>query len=156
MIWPFGSRTGSFRSLAAGDGAACAKLHQTGFAHSWSAAEFENLLGSSSVQGEAAFSNRSMSGFVLSRRAGDEAEILTLVVHPSLRRRGIGLELMKSHLGRLGALGARAVLLEVDHANGAACALYASLGFEQVGVRPAYYRLGQGERSSALVMRCAL
>jgi len=157
VIWPFGRAPFFTRALQRQDGKACARLHKNGFAHPWSAAEFEALFDPASVAGEAAIvTGGGMIGFVLSRRAAGEAEILTVVVQPNRRRDGVGLELMKAHLGRLGSLGAGSVFLEVDENNSAARALYSRLGFEQVGARTAYYRHGDGPKSAALILRCLL
>lgn len=157
MTWPFVREPVSVRALHRKDAEDCAKIHEIGFAHPWSAAEFENLFDPASVAGEAAvLRGDRMVGFVLSRRAAAEAEILTLVVQPNRRRHGVGRDLMKAHLGRLGALGARSVFLEVDERNAAARALYSQLGFEEVGERPAYYRQTAGPRSAALILRCPL
>jgi ribosomal-protein-alanine N-acetyltransferase len=109
------------------------------------------------VAGEAAKpGRRDVVGFILSRRAAGEAEILTIVVQPNRRRDGIGRDLMKAHLGRLGALGVSSVFLEVDEHNAAARALYSGLGFEEVGARAAYFRQADGQRSAALILRCPL
>ena len=43
--------------------------------------------------------------------------------------------------------------LEVDVANGAAVRFYRSEGFCQVGLRKLYYKVANGRRSDALVMR---
>lgn len=94
-----------------------------------------------------------MMGFVLSRMAADEAEILTIGVAPLARRKGIAGLLLSTHLGRLTAAGTRRVFLEVDHENHAALALYASFGFQKVGERKAYYRRAEGDSAKALVMR---
>ena len=157
MTWPFGREPVSIRPLQRKDAPACGTLHGSGFAHPWSAAEFENLFDSAAVAGEAAVLRGGfVAGFVLSRRAASEAEILTLIVRPNRRRQGIGRELMNAHLGRLGALGVSSVFLEVDERNAPARALYSRLGFEEVGARPAYYRQADGARSAALILRCPI
>ena len=66
---------------------------------------------------------------MLSRRAVDEAEILTVVVDPSARRNGCGQRLLGAHLSRLAALGVTTVFLEVEEENVAALALYRRFGF---------------------------
>lgn len=91
-------------------------------------------------------------GFVLARVAADEAEILTLAVVPGQRRRGLASSLLRAALAQATAAGAIAMLLEVAVDNQAALALYARLGFVEVGRRRNYYRTGV----DALVLRCAL
>jgi ribosomal-protein-alanine N-acetyltransferase len=91
-------------------------------------------------------------GFVLARVAADEAEILTLAVVPSARRRGLARDMLKAALARAAQSGAAAMLLEVADTNTAARALYAGLGFIQVGLRRGYYAQGM----DALVLRLDL
>ena len=88
-------------------------------------------------------------GFVLARVAADEAEILTLAVLPSSRRRGLATALLQAAMLRAARSGAAAMLLEVAETNAAARALYAAQGFVQVGLRRGYYAAGV----DALVLR---
>jgi [ribosomal protein S18]-alanine N-acetyltransferase len=65
------------------------------------------------------------------------------------RRRGLGALLMAGALAQAVAGGAAAMLLEVAADNDAARALYARLGFEEVGRRRRYYADGR----DALVLK---
>ena len=85
-------------------------------------------------------------GMVLARRAGGEAEILTLAVTPAVRRRGIGRGLVDLVAA---SAGGSPLFLEVAADNAAARALYAAAGFIEAGRRPAYYGAGR----DALLMR---
>jgi [ribosomal protein S18]-alanine N-acetyltransferase len=60
---------------------------------------------------------------------------------------------MDAVLRRLHAQRAEALFLEVDETNLPAIALYAGLGFHEVGKRPAYYQTAGQRKASALVMR---
>lgn len=88
-------------------------------------------------------------GFVLARVAADEAEILTLAVIPTARRTGLASRLLRAALVRAASEGALRMLLEVAEDNVAGRALYARMGFEQVGRRRGYYGAG----TDALVLR---
>jgi ribosomal-protein-alanine N-acetyltransferase len=92
------------------------------------------------------------AGFVLVRRVLDEAEVLTLAVHPDAQRGGVGRGLMWAAMCRAAAEGARTMFLEVAAGNMAARALYTGLGFTQVGLRRRYYADG----ADALVLRAPL
>ena len=98
-------------------------------------------------------SGRTLAGFILSRLAGDEAEILSVAVASARRGRGIARALLNLHLRRLAGLGARAVFLEVDEDNTPARRLYQRAGFREVGRRPGYYRQGRDKPATALVLR---
>jgi [ribosomal protein S18]-alanine N-acetyltransferase len=148
----------SIRRIGPDFGAACAAIHAQSFAHPWAPAEFESLLAGRGVVGEAAvattfFGKQRVIGFVLSRRAADEAEILTIAVMPKVRRRGMGAALLARHLGTLAAEGTKSLFLEVEIDNRAALALYRRFGFREVGERKAYYRKSDGMAACALVLR---
>ncbi|HKH81610.1 MAG TPA: ribosomal protein S18-alanine N-acetyltransferase [Methylovirgula sp.] len=151
-------KSSSIRRIGPEFGRACAKIHAQSFAHPWSAAEFESLLAGRDIVGQAAISARlwnarGVTGFVLSRRALDTAEMLTIAVAPATRGKGIGSALLASHLAALAAEGAKSLFLEVEADNRAALALYQRFDFRQVGERKAYYRKADGNRAAALILR---
>ncbi|HEY2132003.1 MAG TPA: ribosomal protein S18-alanine N-acetyltransferase [Acetobacteraceae bacterium] len=88
-------------------------------------------------------------GMVLGRVAADEAEILTLAVAPSARRQGRGRALLEAAFAEMTARAAAKVFLEVSTANTGARALYAAVGFTEIGRRRRYYHDG----ADALLMR---
>lgn len=90
---------------------------------------------------------------LLAPRGAKEADIQTIAVAPEARRRGLGRVLMISLLNEARRRGAREVFLEVRADNPNAEALYASLGFERIGIRPHYY---QPDDVDAVVMRAPL
>jgi len=90
-----------------------------------------------------------MAGFILSRMAADEAEILSVAIAPARRGRGYSAPLLDVHLRSLAGLGVRAVFLEVDENNLAAFRLYGGAGFQEVGRRQGYYENG----AAALMLR---
>jgi ribosomal-protein-alanine N-acetyltransferase len=133
----------------------CAALHALSFIHPWSVAELEQMLSAKEVLADGAHDGKShaLYGFLLSRIAADEAEILTIAVDPAHRKSGIGAKLLTAHLARLAAQRVKTLFLEVDQTNRAARALYARFGFQKVGERKAYYRTAESARATALVMR---
>jgi ribosomal-protein-alanine N-acetyltransferase len=137
---------------------ACARLHAEGFAHPWSPEEMGALITSSSTVGAAALDPVSgrLRGFVLSRLAADEAEILTIAVDAEHQGRGVGRALLSENLRQAANAGAKAMFLEVAKDNAPALALYERFGFVKVGERPGYYRRTDGTRATAVVMRKSL
>jgi [ribosomal protein S18]-alanine N-acetyltransferase len=138
--------------------AECARLHGESFAHPWSSAELAALIASSSTVGAAALDsvNRRLRGFILSRLAADEAEILTIAVDAAYQGKGVGRALLSENLRQAANAGARAMFLEVAKDNEPALALYHRFGFAKVGERAGYYRRADGTRAAAVVMRKAL
>ena len=116
------------------DTAPLAALHAACFQDAWDAASLRTTL---AAPGAFAFHDR--DGFVAARVASDEAEILTLAVAPQARGKGLGRALLNAAIAEAQRRGAKAVFLEVGSDNPAALALYAALGFANVGSRKAYY-----------------
>ena len=136
-------------AATARDAASLAALHAASFSRGWSESEFEQLLTDRSVTVDRAVGARRNIGFIVSRRAADEAEILSVAVARAWQGRGLARRLLDLHLRRLAGFGLRAVFLEVDQDNESARRLYARAGFREVGRRPGYYSGGK----SALVLR---
>ena len=135
------------------DAAAIAKLHAAAFRHGWSDGEIERMLLERNIVAHRVMSGRTLQGFILSRLAGGEAEILSVAVASAHRGRGLARALLNLHLRRLAGLGARAVFLEVDEDNEPARRLYQRAGFREVGRRPGYYQQGRDKAATALVLR---
>ena len=93
-----------------------------------------------------------LKGLLVARVVADEAEILTLAVTPTARRRGVATALLNAAAHQVAAMGARAFFLEVSVRNDAARSLYARAGFQEKGRRAQYY----SDRSDALVLRLDL
>jgi len=87
---------------------------------------------------------------LLAPRGAQQGDIQTIAVAESARRRGLGRTLVLSLINAARDRGAREIFLEVRADNPGAQALYVSLGFEQIAVRPRYY---QPDGVDALIMR---
>ncbi|MGN6460953.1 MAG: ribosomal protein S18-alanine N-acetyltransferase [Pseudolabrys sp.] len=134
------------------DAAAIAALHGASFHRGWSEDEVETLLLDRTVVAHRATAGSRLAGFILSRCAGGEVEILSIAVAPGRRGSGLGRNLLDLHLRRLAGLGVGAIFLEVSESNTPARRLYAKTGFREVGRRPNYYREAGGT-AHALVLR---
>lgn len=133
----------------------CAHLHASSFPYPWSQQTFEELIINSNAIGTAAQDpvQGRLRGFALSRILLDEAELLTLIVDPALRKAGIGRDILQAHLSQVALAGAGCLFLEVDENNAAALALYARFDFMIIGRREAYYRQHNRPATTALTMR---
>jgi ribosomal-protein-alanine N-acetyltransferase len=92
------------------------------------------------------------AGYVLARNAADEAEILSIGVAPTFRKRGVGSALLTKMEGIAHIRGARSIFLEVGIYNQNARALYSKAGYQVIGQRPNYYKKATGKRVTALVL----
>ncbi|MET0277026.1 MAG: GNAT family N-acetyltransferase [Pseudorhodoplanes sp.] len=130
-----------------------ASLHADSFRRGWSEDEIESLLTDRSVVAHRAGIGNKFAGFIISRMAADEAEILTVAVASNYRGRSVARGLLRYHLGRLMAFGVRKVFLEVEEGNAAALRLYRRAGFVEAGRRDGYYPKPEGKATGALVLR---
>jgi len=123
-----------------------AAIHGASFPldEAWDAAVIAAELGMPGVYGFIS----EVGGMILARTVADEAEILTLAVHPEARGKGIGALLVDEAARHALDAGAARMYLEVSEANVAARALYLRAGFAQIGLRRGYYPDG----SDALVL----
>ncbi len=90
---------------------------------------------------------------LLAPRGSGQADVQTIAVAASERRRGVGATLLDALLAEARAREADEVFLEVRADNPGAEALYASRGFARIAIRPAYY---QPDGVDAVVMKAVL
>ena len=81
----------------------------------------------------------SQNGFVVWRVVADEAEIITIGVHPDARKAGIASAMLTIIEADAKKRGATKMFLEVAENNYPARALYQHNGYVQIGIRPKYY-----------------
>jgi [ribosomal protein S18]-alanine N-acetyltransferase len=153
LYWLFGASTCAVSPAGTRDAEQLAALHAAAFRRGWSAEEFERLLIEPNVVADRAMSGARLAGFVISRLAVDQAEILSIAVAAPYRGRGLARKLLDVQLRRLVAYGTSSVFLEVDERNAPARRLYAGLGFREVGRRESYYVDAGKEAGTALVLR---
>jgi [ribosomal protein S18]-alanine N-acetyltransferase len=84
-----------------------------------------------------------------------EAHLLNLSVAADWQRRGFARQLLLASIHEARGAGAATMFLEVRPSNGAAIALYADVGFRQVGLRKGYYPAAGG-REDARVLSLVL
>ncbi len=133
-----------------------AEIHAASFDRPWGLMEFERLLAEENILTHAAAHAGGIDGFVLSRLAADEAEILSIAVNPRRRGEGVAGRLLAAHREALVLNRIRTLFLEVEDGNTSAIALYKRQGFADVSRRDAYYRKADGSAATAIVMRRAL
>ena len=116
-----------------------AQLEAQCFSDPWSeksiASELENPLSLWLVAEE----NGQVCGYVGSQTVLDESDMMNVAVDPRFRRQGIARALIEALIGELAKMGSRCLRLEVRVSNENARALYARMGFQQLGLRKNYY-----------------
>ncbi|MFN4263777.1 MAG: ribosomal protein S18-alanine N-acetyltransferase [Thioalkalivibrionaceae bacterium] len=83
--------------------------------------------------------NGALIGHAMLSYGADEGHLLNLTVAPFAQGRGVGRWMLRRLLSSAAERGAKRLFLEVRPSNHAALVLYASEGFERIGVRPRYY-----------------
>ena len=138
------------RKMTAAEVPQVAELEKLCFSLPWSeksvAGELDNPLSVWLV----AMEGESLAGYVGSQTVMDETDMMNLAVAPRFRRQGVGEALVNALEASLKDLGSRCLTLEVRDSNVAARALYAKLGFAEIGRRRGYYR---DPREDALILR---
>jgi ribosomal-protein-alanine N-acetyltransferase len=117
----------------------------------WSAAMFWNELANGHYYRVALDDRGAVAGYGgLAVQPSGEAWVQNIAVRRDAQRAGVGRALLEALLTEGRRRGARTVLLEVAVDNAPAQKLYASYGFEPLGVRRGYY---QPSNTDALVMQ---
>jgi ribosomal-protein-alanine N-acetyltransferase len=141
------------RLFAENDAGALHALYTECFAEPFAEESFRALLASPGMWAVLARRDGKEVGFAIARCVADEAEVISIGVAPTVRRRGVGAALLADVMARAVAYGAASIFLEVAEDNAAAIALYLSAGFEKVGRRPRYYPRKTSGPVAALIMR---
>lgn len=117
--------------------------------HNWQAEDFRLML-----------ENPHNTAIEIEKRAlclvqliGDEAEILTFMVHPIQQGQGNGARLWQKLMDFLLENNAKTLLLEVAEDNEKAIGLYRKFGCSVMASRKNYYHRKDGARVNALIMR---
>lgn len=109
-------------------------LHKACFPNKpWSASDFADLKKSGCDI------IASQNGFIVWRVVADEAEIITIGVHPDARKSGIASAMLAIIENDTKKRGGKKIFLEVAENNIPARKLYESNGYKQIGIRPHYY-----------------
>ena len=117
-----------------------AEIHATAFAPGWSVDDFAAHMDLATDNIIDIIESGEVSGFVITRTAVDQAEILTIVVAPAHQGKGVGRSLLQLAEACVRERGADIMFLDVAADNSAAIHLYKKNGYHQCGTRPGYYR----------------
>jgi len=116
--------------------------------HPWSRRNFADSIACRHLCVGVKVQHKWVAQAVFSVAAGD-AELLIISVEPAWQGKGIAKKLIECMAEELASV-ARELFLEVRSSNDRAIQLYESLGFNQLGVRPAYY-LSKAGREDAYI-----
>jgi len=90
-------------------------------------------------------------GYGISSIAAGESHILNLCIRPSLRRQGLGRQLLEYLMDEARRSKVETMLLEVRLSNLAAIRMYQQAGFNEIGLRQNYYPAENGKEDALLM-----
>ncbi len=126
------------------------RIEQQVHAHPWTRGNFSDALASAYVC-KVAQRDGATLGYAVLMQGVDDAELLDIGIAAQHQRQGWGRALLEAMLLLARELGKQRVVLEVRAGNVAACNLYRSAGFVEIGLRKDYYP-AQNAREDAILM----
>ena len=140
----------TFRPMTAMDLVTVHALEKASYADDpWSLAQFKEEFAGKDRMYLVAEKDKKVIGFAGVMHRGDTCDVLTLTVDSTLRRQGIGREMLRRLIDWSRNKKVPAMMLEVRAGNDEATPLYTSFGFVAISKRPNYY----GPGVTAIVMR---
>jgi len=130
------------RPLRTADLADCLDLDRRALGGLWSKDQWQRELAEENRPGLGIWRAAGLRAMACGWLILDELHITVVAVDPAFRRRGLGRWVLAGLLAHGQATGARHATLEVAAPNGAARGLYTAAGFQEAGIRRAYYRNG--------------
>ncbi len=122
------------------------------YGEGWNQHQCRSMLSMPSAKLLIARREDTVCGFVISRQAADEEELLMIAVSPECRSQGVGYLLLEHMLLNARADQVSAVFLEM-RADNPAARLYAKFGFREIGLREAYYTGPNSEKYDAITYK---
>ncbi|WP_343046071.1 ribosomal protein S18-alanine N-acetyltransferase [Parasphingorhabdus flavimaris] len=122
------------------------------YGEGWNHHQCRSMLSMPSAKLLIARTYNTVCGFVISRQAADEEELLMIAVSPDHQRQGVGHCLLEHMLLTARSDDVSSVFLEM-RANNPAAKLYAEFGFHQIGLRKDYYTGPNKEKFDAITYK---
>lgn len=159
------TRRVAFVPMNTGDLDAVQAVEKSAYAHPWSRKHLGDsveaghpavmLLGEA-LPGEVVHPNRAdgrvLLGYLIAMPGVEEVHLLNITVAPAHQHQGWARLLLDALVLWSRGQGAQWLWLEVRAGNAPARRLYERFGFQQVGLRKAYYPSGKFQREDAVVM----
>ncbi len=142
------------RPMEEGDVPAVLAVERAGYPHPWTEGIFRDCLRAGYCCWVLEVDGRMVGHGVLSVAVG-EAHILNICVHPDWQGKGLGRRILDRMLRLARKHEADTAFLEVRVSNTVAQRLYETAGFNEIGLRRAYYPAHNG-REDAVVYAKAL
>ena len=140
----------TFRPMAAADLDQVHENETRSYAFPWTRAVFSDCL-KSRHECWVAIRDRELVGHGVLSIGANEGHLLNVCVRRDQQGQGLGRQMVVHMLDRAEQRGATVVYLEVRPSNRIAAALYASLGFREIGLRKDYYPAELGNEDARVL-----
>lgn len=128
-------------------------IEEAVYSHPWTRGNFLDSFYSNHEAGGIRDANGSLLAYFLVMPVVDELHLLTFAVSKDKQRQGLALGLLDNMLRYARDRKFVSILLEVRVSNHRAIEIYRRFGFQDIGLRKAYYPAVNGAREDAFVMR---
>ncbi len=146
-----------FRRMTKADLPRVLEIEHGGYNYPWAVGIFNDCLKAAHYDNWVCVdTDDKITAFCIVSTAVGEATVLNLCIAPEERKQGLGRKFMQHVFETAKARKAESVFLEVRPSNVGAVALYESLGFNEIGIRPGYYKAEDNTREDALMMAYTL
>lgn len=132
----------NFRVLDTSDNISIHELDKTAFSDYWNADTFLDELGVDTRRYIGMYVDETLVGYIGLNIIIDECDIIRIAIHKDFQGRGYSKILFRNALDYLKSISVKKIMLEVSNINTTAIALYESIGFKKIFVRPNYYHDG--------------
>ncbi|WP_373491290.1 ribosomal protein S18-alanine N-acetyltransferase [Parasphingorhabdus sp.] len=153
-LGPVDIRTGDLTDLSAVMSVMEQSFPKT-YGEGWNVHQCRSMLAMPSAKLLIAQRKTQIYGFVISRQAADEEELLMIAVAPDCQGRGVGYLLLEQMLQAARTNQVASVFLEM-RADNPAEKLYSKFGFHRIGLRKAYYTGANMEKFDAVTYKASL
>ena len=142
-----------FRKMSKADLPRVLEIESKGYNYPWKEPIFHDCLNAGHYDcWVSEDTENKITAFCIVSTAVGEATVLNLCIDPVMRQQGLGRKFMLHVIDAATAKKSESVFLEVRPSNVGAIALYESMGFNEIGVRPGYYKAENGVREDAIMM----
>ena len=142
------------RAMRVGDVSAVLAVEVRAYSYPWSRGNFIDSLAAGYLADVLVNEEGAVLGYFLALPGAGELHLLNVTVAPEHQCCGLGRRLMQALHGHGQRLGLHTVFLEVRASNLRARALYARLGYAEVGLRRAYYPATPRREDAIIMRRC--
>lgn len=140
------------RPMTVADVDAVTAIESSAYSHPWSRGNFIDSLAAGYLAEVLADAEAGLLGYFVAMAGVDELHLLNITVAPAWQGGGHGRQMLHALQADARSRGLASLWLEVRQSNLRARALYARLGYTEVGLRRGYYPAAV-RREDAVVMR---